>query len=210
MLTTQHPVGSEHLPQMGKKLDGEGIILTMEQPPDFLNSPMESIEEEVFKPEKVPFRGGIIAWISTILTAIVMIIFSIRTGEVPCLAIQIFCFFFIAAILITFSSWVDSKTIILVTPSHISYRSPFRKFLQNWDQISEISLVKAGNFWRVWVQGDQSSFAIRVSTEPGSESQLERFLDLPEGDRLVRIICGMSKFSEIEHVGNKWICRRAS
>jgi hypothetical protein len=198
----------EPLPKM--ELNWEGIIQAMEQPPDFLTSPLESTEEEIFKPERVPFRGGIIAWFAAILVAIVVIIFKMRTGEIPCLTIQIFTFFFLAAVLITFSTWVDSKTVIKVTPSHISYRSPFRKFIQNWDQVSEISLAKAGNFWRVWIRGNQSAFAIRVSTELGSKSQLERVLDLPHGDRLVRIICGMAKLSQVENVGGKWLCRRAS
>ncbi|OGO17911.1 MAG: hypothetical protein A2Z14_02965 [Chloroflexi bacterium RBG_16_48_8] len=116
--------------------------------------------------------------------------------------------YFRPIILITFNYWVDSKTIIRVTPSQISYRSPFRRFLQNWDQISDIKVLHAGHSWRVFINGKETFFSIRVGTELTSETKPERILELPHGDRLLRLICGMANLSEIEKIGESWRCRR--
>ncbi len=182
----------------------------MEQPPDFLNSPLEFIEEETFQPTAIPHRGGIIAWMATVIVGIVAILTKDPSGQIPCLTVQLFIFFLLAAILITFSHWVDTKTIIHVTPSQLSYQSPFRRFLQNWDQISEIRTIKVGSFWRVLISGEQSSFTIRVHVGGTSKTQAERFLGLPNGDRLLRIVCGMAGLSQVKKVGEAWICNRAS
>ena len=182
----------------------------MEQPPDFLRSPLNIIEEEVFKPTAIPRKGGIIAWVASLLIGIVVIILIMQSRQFPCLTFVLFLFFLIAAILITFSYWVDSKTLIHVAPSQLSYQSPFRKFLWNWDQVSEINALKAGHFWRMVVSGEQSFFTFRIGMERDSKVQPERILALPHGDRLARIICEMANLSQIEKVGEKWICRKTS
>ena len=182
----------------------------MEQPPDFLNSPLEINGEETFQPSIVPRRGGIIAWMATLMIGIVVVILKVKSDQTPCLAIAFFLIFLFAAILITFSYWVDSKTMIRVTRSQLSYQSPFRKFLQTWDQISEINIFRAGNFWRVFIFGDDSFFTIRVGADPISGTNPQKVFELPHGDRLVRIICGMANLSQIHKDGEKWICQRIS
>jgi hypothetical protein len=193
-----------------KKPKWEGIIHPMEQPPDFLRSPLRIIEEEIFEPTAIPRKGGIIAWVASLLIGIVVIIRITESRQFPCLTFVLFLFFLFAAILITFSYWVDSKTLIRVAPSQLSYQSPFRRFLKNWDQISEINAHKGGHFWRIVVSGKQLFFTFSVGEERDSKTQPERVLALPHGDRLARIICGMANLSQIEKVGEKWICSKTS
>jgi hypothetical protein len=182
----------------------------MEQPPDFLRSPLSVIEEETFKPTAIPRKGGLIAWLASLLISIVLIIRITQSRQFPCLTFVLFLFFLLAAILITFSYWIDSKTIIHVTPSQLSYQSPLRRFLQSWDKISEINVLKTGRFWRIIVRGEQSFFTFRVATERDSKTQPEWVLALPNGDRLARIICGMANLPQVEEVGEEWICRKTS
>jgi hypothetical protein len=183
---------------------------SMDLPPEFLNSPLRIFEEETFQPTAIPRRGGVIAWFAAFLIGIVSMITIFKSGKIPCLTMAFFLFFLFAAVLITFSHWVDSKTSILVSPSQISYQSPFRSFLQNWDQISELNLIRAGHFWRVTIRGEQSFFMIRVDAGLTSKTAPERILALPDGDRLVRIICGMVNLSQVDHVGDNWVCKRTS
>lgn len=182
----------------------------MDLSPEFLNSPLNIVEEETFQPTAIPKKGGLIAWAAAFLIGIAAMITIFKSGQIPCLTMAIFLFFLFAAILITFSHWVDSQTSILVTPSQISYQSPFRRFLQNWDQISELTLIKAGHFWRVTIRSEHSFFMIRVDAGLASKPSPERILALPNGDRLVRIICGMANLSQVDEVGDSWVCRRTS
>jgi hypothetical protein len=180
----------------------------MEQPPDFLCTPLKITKEETFQPNVVPRKGGIIAWMATLLVGVVVILSEVQSGQVPCMTLGLFLFFFLAAVLITFSYWVESKTIIHVTPSQLSYRSPFRRNLQNWDQIFEITASKAGHFWQVVIRGEVLFFSIKVSAKDTLKTQSASILELPQGDRLVRIICGMSDLSQMKKVEDKWICQR--
>lgn len=184
-----------------------GIMPLVKQPPDFLTSPMKITEEDTFKPTPIPRRGGIIAWSATLLVGMVAILTMMRSAQFPCLTIALFLFFLLAAILITFSYWVDSRTFIHVTQTQLTYRSPFRHFLQNWQQISEINALKAGQTWRVLVIGKQSSFSIRIGEKSSVESKPTRILELPRGDILMREICGMANLSKIEKNGDTWVCK---
>jgi len=182
----------------------------MEQPPAFLTSPLKLSAEETYQPTQIPRRGGVIAWIATVLIAIAAFVLYYQSGHFPCLTILLFIFFLLAAIMITFNHWVDSKTIIRITPSQISYQSPFRQFLQTWDQITDVKAIQAGHSWRIWVNGNKSFFSTRVGTEQISESRPEKILELPHGERLLRLICGMSNLSEIEKIEEGWRCRRTT
>ncbi|OGO17912.1 MAG: hypothetical protein A2Z14_02970 [Chloroflexi bacterium RBG_16_48_8] len=92
------------------KLRWEGIIRLVEQPPEFLTSPLELAGEETFQPAPIPRRGGMIAWIATLLIAIVAIMLIFQSGQFPCLTIILFLFFLIAAILVNRRKYFDKMS----------------------------------------------------------------------------------------------------
>jgi nicotinamide riboside transporter PnuC len=188
----------------------KGIIHPMEQPPDFLHTPLKIMREETFRPAPISRKGEIIAWLLTLLIGLVSIIVKMQSGHFPCLTILLLVFFLIAAILISFSHWADSKTLIRVTPPQLSYQSPFRKIQQDWDQVLEINAQKTGRFWRIVVNLEQSFFSFKVNAASELKTQPEQVLALPQGDRLVRIICGMANLLQIQNTEENWICKRTS
>lgn len=184
----------------------------MQEAPHFLTSPMPLEGEQTFSPEQIPFRGGFIAWGAAALIGAAMIVIRAQTGEFQCMAIILFLFFLLAAVLITFNHWIDSNTLIQATQSHLSYQSPIKKFFHPWDQIPKIRSIRAGQSWRVLIVGTQSSFSLRIKSEPAPDNHRDRarILELPRGDELIRIICSMANLSECEQIDQEWICKKLS
>jgi len=180
----------------------------MQETPHFLTSPMPLEGEQTFSPELIPFRGGFIAWAAVVLIGVAMIFIKIQTGEFQCMTIGFLLFFLLAAVLITFSYWVDTNTVIHATQSYLSYQSPMKKFLHQWDQILKIRAMRVGQSWRVLIVGKQSNFSLRIKSESTPNDHRGRILELPRGDELIRIICSMANLSECEHVNNEWIVKR--
>ena len=180
----------------------------MQETPHFLTSPMPFEAAETFSPELIPFRGGYIAWGAAVLIGAAMIFIRMQTGKFQCMTIGFFLFFLLAAVLITFNYWVDSNTIIHATQSHLSYQSPMKKFLHQWDQILKIRAMRVGHSWRVLIVGKQSNFSLRIKSESAPNDHRGRILELPRGDELIRIICSMADLSECEGVDKEWIFKR--
>jgi hypothetical protein len=188
--------------------DKQGIIPLVNESPTFLTDPMSLQGEEVFRPASFPRRGGIIAWGAFFLTGLVLVLLKVQTDRIPCLPLGLCIFFFLSAMLISFSYWVDSHTIIHAKPNLLCYRNPFKKFQQGWDRITEIHALKAGHSWRVIVIGEDGAFTVRVKSDAQHESSATEILELPRGDELIRYICGMASLYQIQKEKETWICRK--
>jgi hypothetical protein len=187
-----------------------GIITFMQDPPRFLTSSIVLEKEETFQPELIPFRGGWIAWGAVVLIGFTLFFIRWRTGEYNCMTINFFLFFLLAAILITFNYWIDSNTIILATPSHLSYQSPIKKFFHPWDEITQVKAVRVGQSWRVSILGQNSSFSFRIKSETVPEDHRGRILELPRGETLAQIICTMANLTKCTYQDKAWICEGPS
>lgn len=178
----------------------------MDNPPDFLLA-RESIEEEItFQQSSASRKGQLIAWGSALVIGLILTIFYFTTWKTQCLTGALFIFFLIASFLITFGLWVDSKTIVLVSPEFLHYKSPFRNVKLAWEQVEQVRAVEAGDVWRVAVIGLNRYFRIRVLDSKDDVESSNRFLVMPHADRLIRIICGMAKMRNPRMDEDEWVC----
>jgi hypothetical protein len=134
----------------------------------------------------------------------------LQKGSFQCITISFFIFFLLASILITFNYWIDSNTVIKATQSHLSYHSPIKKSLHRWDQIQSLRARRVSQSWRVFIEGTNSSFFIRVKSPTAPEDYQGRILDLPRGEELVGIILNKAQLSQCEFRNNEWICTRSN
>jgi hypothetical protein len=181
----------------------------MQEKPLFLTSPMPLKAEEAFRPQTIPFRGGWIAWAATVIIGGTMVFIWLQKGSFQCMTISFFIFFLLASILITFNHWIDSNTVIKATQSQLSYHSPIKKSLHRWDQIQSLRARRVSRSWRVFIDGTNSSFFIRVKSPTAPEDYRGRILDLPRGEELVGIIMNKAQLSQCELRNNEWICTRS-
>ena len=178
----------------------------MDKPPDFLLE-RESIEGEItFQPGSASRKGQIISWGSALVIGLILTIFYFTTRETQCLTGALFIFFLIAGFLITFGLWVDTKTIVLISPEYLHYKSPFRNVKLAWEQVEQVRAVEAGDVWRVAVIGMDRYFRIRVLDSKDDVESSKRFLVMPDADRLIRIICGMAKLQNPRRDEDEWVC----
>jgi hypothetical protein len=180
----------------------------MQKPPAFLTAPIELVHAENFRPPKLPLRGAILAWGSTGLLAIAVALRVWRTSQFDCMANALLSFFLFAAMLITLSRWIDTRTEITADLTSIAYRSPFRAVELDWSKIDEIRSIQAGHAWRVSVHSSGSAFSFRVSESSQASTSVASILALPRGAYLTQIICTMAHLGAPENQGQEWVCRR--
>jgi hypothetical protein len=179
----------------------------MELPPNFLLNHEKVDEEEIFQPPQSPRKGELIAWGSAVAIALALGIFYVLTQTVQCLTAGLLLFFLISGGLISFGIWIDTRTSIRVSREGVRYKNPFKEVELGWDKVNSVHAAKAGSVWKIAVTGMDQYFTLRVSESPEGKDSPRAFLVIPNGDRLVRIICGNAKLSDPKLIGEDWVCK---
>jgi hypothetical protein len=178
----------------------------MNSPPQFLVD-RETIEkDESFQPQQGSRKGELIAWGSAILIAVALGIYYLLTQSVQCMTAGLFLFFLASGAVITFGIWTDARTRVDLSRAGLHYNSPFRDVILDWADLQSLRASKAGAVWKVTVSGADQYFTLRISEEPLTEDNPRGFLVLPEGDRLVRLICGTARLSNPKLQDADWVC----
>jgi hypothetical protein len=166
-------------------------------------------EDRIFQPTVPNRRGELFAWISALGMVIVFGVVFARSGRVPVFPLLLLLGFWSAALMISFSNWMDIRTQVSVSPAGVHYRSPVRDVPLDWGQVCELRAVRVGGSWRITVEGEGAGFHFRTATVLGANTARPFRYGFPEGELLVSLILGGASLTEISRGGDTWICRRA-
>lgn len=178
----------------------------MNSPPKFLVDREKVEQDETFLPQQSSRKGELIAWGSAILIALALIIYYVRIREIQFLTLGMFLFFLASGFLISFGIWMDARTSVKISFDRLHYKSPLRDVNLSWDDLYSLRASNAGQVWKITVTGSEGYFSFRVFDGAIPETNPRGFLVLPEGDRLVRLICGMAELSSAKSEGEDWLC----
>lgn len=182
----------------------------MEQPPEFLLHREIVNSRLTFRPATPNRRGEFIAWACAGGIAVVLAILTIFGGRAPLLVVLLMIFFSWAGGMISFGNWLDARTQVVVTPTAISYTSPLRKVRLTWRQVEQLRVVPATSGRRLTVVGSRKYFNLRLGQEVGGRLGKKLSIGFPEGERLAKIVIGMSRLSRPVWRGHAWVCARAA
>jgi hypothetical protein len=167
----------------------------------------EMVRGEVFRAAEANRRSEALAWLLALVFATVALVGS-WSGQGPTrFSAELAAFFGVIGIWIKFGNWIDRRTAIEVSAAGICYRSPLRSIWLDWKDVDELWAIPSGSSWRIVVRGHGLRFGFRTSSElrVGKRSVQMGF---PDGERLARLIRGLSGLGRPAGSKDGWLCTR--
>ncbi|KPK95266.1 MAG: hypothetical protein AMJ88_01260 [Anaerolineae bacterium SM23_ 63] len=181
-----------------------------DQYPVFLDEDNILSSEEIFRPMPPNRRGEFIAWSCAIVIGLVSGAVFWQSRHISSLAIFLLIFFFVSAVLISFGNWMESHTLITLSPKQVVYQSPVRKVTLELEDIDELWVSYAGRGWRVAIRGAGGFFTYRTAAHLGGRFDQVVSIGIEQGERLAGFIRSMAQLSSPVLESDAWMCRRWS
>lgn len=142
----------------------------------------------VYRPETSARQGERNAWILTGFALIVEVILFWRSSALPGWVTLLTLFLLLSAILISLSNWVDRKTILILKPDGIEFRSRLRNVQLHWDQIDKVSVIADRWGQRVIISGSETSFNFRMFSEVEIRGKVGGKMGFSKGETILEEI----------------------
>jgi hypothetical protein len=178
--------------------------------PTFLDSEDTLSAETIFRPFPPNRRGEFIAWSSAVVVGLVTGLLSWQSGRISSLAIFLFVFFSLSAIIISFGNWMEAHTLIRLSPEHVVYQSPVRKVTLALNDVRELWVSSAGRGWRIAVRGEGGYFSYRSAVRLGGRRNQGVYIGIEHGDRLAALIRSVAQLSPPVFEEGVWLCKKGS
>ena len=139
----------------------------------------------------VPARTGeIYAWGLAGVMLLSALFLRWRVGYVPWFVWLLFAFFLFSGIMSTFSHWVDSRTVLILSDEGLAFRNGLRFARFVWQEIAEVRVRSDRWGKRVQVRGQNGQhFAFRTLTEVEiHEGKPQKLFGFPQGEQLAQAI----------------------
>ncbi len=122
---------------------------------------MSESEVHEFRPELMPRRGEINAWLLTAAAALGLFFLNQTLDIVPGWA-WIFCAFLaFSALSISFGNWMDRKTRVRLDADGISFENGLRRVRLGWPEVQKVAVLPARWGKSVQVLGEKSHFGFQ-------------------------------------------------
>jgi hypothetical protein len=178
--------------------------------PTFLDSEDTLSSEEFFRPLPPNRRGEFIAWSSAVVLGLVGGVSFWQGGRISSLAIFLFVFFSLSAMIISFGNWMEAHTLIRLSSKHVAYHSPVRKVTLALNDVCELWVSSAGRGWRIAVRGEGGFFSYRSAARLGGRLKQEVYIGIEHGERLAALIRSMAQLSPPVFEKGVWLCKKES
>lgn len=127
-----------------------------------------------FRPELMPRRSELIAWLAGIGMLVGLFLATSRWGA------QSFVFWVFAALLlfsaasISLGNWMDRRSVIRMGVDGIAFESGVRSVRLGWPEVQNVAVIPTRLGKRVQVQGAQSHFTFKTMSESTLGGQVIR------------------------------------
>ena len=143
-----------------------------------------------FRPLVGSRRGEAYAWGLAGALALTAAITAWQLGTVPWFLWLLLGFFLGSALLSTFSNWVDSRTVLVLSNQGLVFRNGLRHVRLSWSEVESLRVLTDRWGKRVQVSGkDGQHFAFRTLAEVEIHAgQPQKLFGFAEGERLAEAI----------------------
>lgn len=167
-------------------------------------------EETEFRPERMPRRGELFAWISAGIALVAWIVFLVNRTLVPVWLPVVAILLLITAGLIRLTNWMDTRTLIRLLVDGIEYEDGLRRVVLRWENIERLEVFPSSWGEKVYVVGKQRRFSFRTLGEVKLNGEVKGKIGFQDGEKLMSFIiqkCNL-KPSETPHNGGYYYSRK--
>ncbi len=178
-------------------------------PPEWLLIGRHISNSETFTPIAMDRQGERMAW-SLAMALLALLIYLRWSMQIRLTALLvIFVLLFLAAILISFGTWMERRTRIDLSPEGMRYKNPLRDRWIRWEDLTRIHAYPRGSGWRVLVESSIANFSFQTGTvlNTGWGSSIKT--GVVGGEDLVSGIVGLANLSAVSADREGWTCSRS-
>lgn len=151
-----------------------------------------------FRPELMPRRGELMAWLAGVGMAVGLFLATSRWGS-PSFIFWMFGFFLLfSAASISLGNWMDRRSVIRLGADGIAFENGLRSVRLGWPEVQNVAVVPTRLGKRVQVQGAQSHFTFKTMSESTLAGQQIR-TGFAEGQEILDAVlkeCGLQVKAE--------------
>lgn len=161
-----------------------------------------------FRPELLPRRGEILAWLTTILWFLAWTILTLMERAIFSFVPLMAFLFLVIAASISLGNWVDRQTVLRLMDNGVAFKNGLRNVFLSWEQIQEIQVF--GSSWgrKVRVIGEVAHFDFRTLGELTMGGEVKSRMGFAMGEEILRQILRATGLKEVEHTGNSYYYAR--
>ena len=162
-----------------------------------------------FRPELMPRRGEVNAWLLAVAAAVGLILLN-QTLEIVPGWTWVFCGFLVfSALSISFGNWRDRKTHIALGADGISFENGLRRVRLNWPEVQKVAVIPARWGKTVQVVGETSHFDFKTLGEVQFQGKVRGQTGFPKGQAILDIILRETGLELIEESNNAYYYARS-
>ncbi|MEJ2353781.1 MAG: hypothetical protein P8Y03_28720, partial [Anaerolineales bacterium] len=150
-----------------------------------------NLNSQVFRPELIPRRGEVIAWVSMLLLLVGW--FVLRQTHQVNPAIPIFAIFLLlAASSISLGNWVDRHTYIRLEHQGITFHNGLRHVQLRWDQVERVEVLPSNWGDNIEVFSDSAHFKFRTLHVVNAQGKNLGRMGFEQGEQILQHILEQS------------------
>jgi len=154
-----------------------------------------------YQPELVSRRGEALAWVSTLLVALGIIILILSGQGLSWLVVLLQVILFLSAAIISLGNWSDRKTVLRLDDRGIDFRNGLRRVQLNWSEVKEVRVTPSPWGKKVQVYGEQNHFSFRTLAEVTVRGELKGRFGFTRGEEILREIVLRSNLEIMDDTG---------
>ena len=141
-----------------------------------------------FRPELMPRRGEMNAWLLAVAAAASLLILN-QTLEIVPGWTWVFCgFLTFSALSISFGNWMDRKTYIALEANGINFENGLRHVRLSWHEVQKVAVLPARWGKSVQVVGEKSHFDFKTLGEVNFQGEMRGRTGFADGQAILDII----------------------
>jgi hypothetical protein len=163
---------------------------------------------QIYKPELLPRRGELFAWLCAIALVITWIIVAVVGKPIPAGVKFLGVFLVFAASSISLGNWMDRHTILIIEENGVRYTNKLRKVFLKWEQIDKVEVFNSSWGKKVQIFGSIQHFSFRTLGEIELGGKTKGRMGFARGEEILTTILSRSNLKEIEHSGSSYYYAR--
>lgn len=162
-----------------------------------------------FRPELLPRRGELNAWLLALAATVGMIALHFTWRIIPSWAWIFSGFLFFSALSISFGNWMDRKTRIQVEEDGIRFESGIRHVRLSWSDVQKVAVLPSRWGKTVQVIGNTVHFAFKTLGEVQFQGEIRGRTGFAEGQKILNVILKKTDLKLVEQTNDSYYYARA-
>ena len=165
-------------------------------------------EAREFRPELMPRRGEVNAWLFAVAATVGLLILN-QTLEIVPGWTWVFCgFLAFSALSISFGNWMDRKTHIALEADGISFENGLRRVRLSWPEVQKVAVLPTRWGESVQIVGEKSHFEFKTLGEVHFQGQMRGRTGFAEGQAILDMILHKTGLELVEESNNAYYYTR--